>query len=168
MGIFISYLRMILLIIGVLAGIQLPGFVDQYGKSLQAHLIESERSLNEFRDEAEKFFDGSIEELIAHYQASDDRVFQEGGQSINAIFQRYQQLNKAHQEFNQNAWRAYQQAFFTPVEDIQQEVRSEFSYTVRLNPGAILFGLVSGLILAVFGELIVRLLARPFRQSQRS
>ena len=95
MGIFISYLRMVLLIIGVLAGIQLPGFVDQYGKSLQAHLIESERSLNEFRDEAEKFFDGSIEELIAHYQASDDRVFQEGGQSINAIFQRYQQLNKA-------------------------------------------------------------------------
>lgn len=166
MAIFTSYLRIILLISGVLAGIQLPGFVDQYGKSLQAHLIESERSLNEFRDEAEKFFDGSIEDLIAHYQASDDRVFQEGGQSISAIYQRNQLLEQAYRSFSQNAWSAYQQAFFTPVEDIQREVRGSFSYTVKLNPGAILFGLVSGLLLAVFGELIVRLLARPFRQSQ--
>ncbi|MDV6314857.1 DUF2937 family protein [Idiomarina sp. HP20-50] len=168
MAIFTSYLRIILLITGVLAGIQLPGFVDQYGKSLQAHLIESERSLDEFRDEAERFFDGSIEELIAHYQASDDKVFQEGGQSISVIYQRNQRLNQAYQDFSKNAWSAYQQAFFTPVDDIQREVRASFSYTVKLNPGAILFGLVSGLLLAILGELIVRLLVRPFRQSQHS
>ncbi len=168
MAIFISYLRIILLITGVLAGIQLPGFVDQYGKSLQAHLIESERSLNEFRDEAERFFDGSIEELIAHYQASDDKVFQQGGQSISAIYQRNQLLNQAYRDFSQSTWKAYQQALFMPVDDIQREVRASFSYTVKLNPGAILFGLVSGLLLAVFGELIVRLLAKPFRQSSNS
>lgn len=168
MAIFTSYLRIILLITGVLAGIQLPGFVDQYGKSLQAHLIESERSLNEFRDEAERFFDGSIEELIAHYQASDDRIFQEGGQSISAIYQRNQRLNQAYRDFSKNAWNAYQQAFFTPVDDIQREVRASFSYTVKLNPGAILFGLVSGLLLAIFGEFTVRLLAKPFRQSSHS
>ncbi|RUO73234.1 DUF2937 family protein [Idiomarina ramblicola] len=168
MAIFTSYLRIILLIIGVLAGIQLPGFVDQYGKSLQAHLIESDRSLDEFRDEAERFFDGSIEELIAHYQASDDKVFQEGGQSIGAIYQRNQQLKQAYTDFSKHAWNAYQQAFFTPVDDIQREVRASFSYTVKLNPGAILFGLVSGLLLAIFGELIVRLMVKPFRQSSRS
>lgn len=168
MAILTSYLRIILLITGVLAGIQLPGFVDQYGKSLQAHLIESERSLNEFRDEAERFFDGSIEELIAHYQASDDKVFQEGGQSISAIYQRNQRLNQAYRDFSKNALSAYQQAFFTPVSDIQREVRASFSYTVKLNPGAILFGLVSGLLLAIFGEIIVRLLAKPFRQSRHS
>jgi len=168
MAIFTSYLRIILLITGVLAGIQLPGFVDQYGKSLQAHLIESERSLDEFRDEAERFFDGSIEELIAHYEASDDKIFQQGGQSISAIYQRNQQLNQAYRNFSKNAWSAYQQAFFTPVDDIQREVRASFSYTVKLNPGAILFGLVSGLLLAILGEFIVRLLAKPFRQSQHS
>lgn len=168
MSVFTSYLRIILLIFGVLAGIQLPGFVDQYGKSLNAHLIESERSLDEFRDEAEKFFDGDIEQLIAHYEASDDVVFQEGGQSISAIYQRHQLLLRALNEFNENAWSAYIQAFVSPVADIQQEVRSDFSYTVKLSPGAILFGLVCGLVLAIIGELFIRLLARPFRRSQHS
>jgi len=159
---------MILLILGVLAGIQLPGFVDQYGKSLQAHMIESERSLSEFRDEAEMFFGGSIEKLIAHYEASDDAVFQEGGLSIKAIYQRNVELQQAYRNFNQNTWKAYQQAFFTPVDDIQSEVRDSFSYTVKLSPSAILFGLVSGFLLAVFGELIVRLLAKPFRRQDTS
>lgn len=126
MAIFTSYLRIILLISGVLAGIQLPGFVDQYGKSLQAHMIESERSLNEFRDEAEKFFDGSIEELIAHYQASDDRVFQEGGQSINAIYQRNQLLEQAYRSFSQNAWSAYQQAFLPQLRTFSARFAAAF------------------------------------------
>lgn len=168
MGVVTSYLRMILLILGVLAGIQLPGFVDQYGKSLNAHLIESEKSLDAFRDEAEKFFDGDIEELIAHYEASDDIVFREGGQSISVIYTRHQLLLSALNEFNESAWNAYTQAFISPVPDIQQEVRSDFSYTVKLNPGAILFGLVSGLVLAIVGELFIRLLARPFRRSQHN
>lgn len=168
MAIITSYLRILLLVAGVLSGIQLPGFVDQYGKSLQAHLVESERSLNEFRSEADKFFDGSIEDLVAYYQASDDRVFQEGGQSINAIYQRYQRLNTAYKSFSQSGWKAYQQAFFTPVDDIQDEVQRNFSYTVKLNPGAILFGLITGFFLAVIGELTVRLFAKPFRRLHRS
>ena len=75
MAIFFSYIRVFVLVGCSLIGIQVPGFVDQYGKSLESHLTESEIALNEFQDDADKYFNGSMERLIIRYQQNDDRVF---------------------------------------------------------------------------------------------
>ena len=47
----LDYLRLLLFTGGVLIGVQVPGFIDQYGKSLEAHLLESSQSLKEFQRE---------------------------------------------------------------------------------------------------------------------
>jgi len=174
-SIIFSYLRLILFLGGMLIGIQLPMFVDQYGKSLQAHFIESDNSLNEFRDEAATFFDGDIEKLISHYRASPDRVFQAGGGSIENIYRRYQILKRALAEFNTGSWQAYAQALFQPVTDIQREVRDSYSYAVKLDSEAIVFGLACGLIasvlvesvLHILGGVVVRLTRKPRSMRQR-
>jgi hypothetical protein len=43
-----DYLRLVLFVCGVLVGIQVPGFVDQYGQRLEAHQLEAKLSLAEF------------------------------------------------------------------------------------------------------------------------
>ena len=78
MNLFFFYIRVFVFLGVTLAGIQVPAFVDQYGKSLESHLTESRIALNEFQDDADKHFDGSIENLIAHYRDNKDQVFNEG------------------------------------------------------------------------------------------
>ena len=156
MKVILSYLRLILFIGGVLAGIQLPSFVDQYGKRLEAHYLESMNGLRQFQVDARKYFDGDMQKLIAHYREHGDPVFQDGGNSIQSIYDRHLLLETAVAAFNKDLWHAYYQAFVAPVADIQGEVLASFSYSVKLDPGAILFGLSFGFVIALFGEVIVR------------
>lgn len=159
MTLLIAYLRLVLFFGGVLVGIQLPMFVDQYGKSLESHYLESQRSVGQFRDEAIRHFGGDMNALIAHYRRSGDPVFRDGGDSLQALYDRNVELEKQLFNFRENLWSAYAQAFFTPVQDVQDEVRKNFSYAIKLDAGAIGFGLASGFLLSIMGELLLRTLA---------
>lgn len=158
MKIVFSYLRIVLFLGGLLVGIQVPGFVDQYGKSLRSHFVESEANMSEFKDDAEKYFGGDMDKLIAHYKKDKDPVFTSGGESIDSIYQRNRELKKALADFNSGTISAYFQVFFTPVKEIKGEVWKNYSYSIRLDTGAISVGLVSGLLIAVVAEIFLRII----------
>ncbi len=128
MNTFFSYIRMFVFLGGTLLGVQLPFFVDQYGKSLESHLIESQNALNTFQGDADKFFNGSLEKLILHYKKNDDQVFNAGGNSIQSIYDRNVLLKQNLFDFQSSAWRAYEQAVFHPVADVKAEVWKNYSY----------------------------------------
>lgn len=163
MNLFFSYIRMFVFFGCTLAGIQVPVFVDQYGKSLGSHLTESRISLNEFQEAADKYFDGSLEKLIAHYKENEDQVFNEGGHSIQSIYDRNLMLKSNFEQFKSSSWSAYTQALLTPVPDVRKEVWKNYSYAIQLKPGAIAFGLVMGLIFTLGIELFLRLLLKAPR-----
>lgn len=152
----LAYLRLVLFLGGVMVGVQIPGFVDQYGKSLEAHFIESQKSLLNFQQDADKYFDGDIKKLILHYKSNGDPVFYEGGDSINDVYTRNTELKEAVFGFKKSAFRAYVQVFFSPVPDIRREVWESFTYSIKLDSSAISIGLLAGLILAVLVEFLVR------------
>lgn len=156
MIILFSYLRLMLFLAGVLIGVQIPGFVDQYGKSLEAHFIESNESMREFRQDADKYFDGDIEKLISHYKKNQDPVFTAGGESINSIYTRNIILRNGLKDFKHGSLRAYSHVFLSPVTDIREEVWRNYSYSVKLDPAAISVGLLSGLAIALITEIFVR------------
>ena len=167
MRVIYSYLRLTLFIFGVLAGVQVPHFVDQYGKSLQSHYLESQRALDEFQQEADRYFDGDIKKLIAYYQASDDEIFNEGGNSISAIYQRNQQLQRALTTYRESLTNAYWQTFVAPQTEIRSEVIDGYNYAIQLTPRAIGIGLLLGFMGAVLIESLLRLLMWPLRRRKR-
>jgi hypothetical protein len=152
----LSYLRLILFLGGVLVGIQIPGFVDQYGKSLEAHLQESKINLTEFKQDADRYFGGDMKKLIVHYQQDGDPVFQGGGDSINSIYRRNVVLKDAAAGFEKSGFSAYIQTFVNPVPDIREEVWNNYTYSIKLDLSAISTGLLAGLILAVLVEFFLR------------
>lgn len=154
--VFFSYLRILLFCGFTLLGLQVPNFVTQYGDSLNAHLIEAQQSLNQFQDEADRFFHGNIEALIYHYRSSNDEVFQQGAESIQGLYQRQQLLAVHLRDFHQSAWHAYLQALATPLADIRNEVLQRFNYALQLRPQAIAFGLFTALLLMVLLESLLR------------
>lgn len=152
----LSYLRLTLFLAGVLVGVQIPGFVDQYGKSLEAHFIESNESMRQFRQDAEKYFDGDIEKLISHYKKNKDPVFTAGGESINSIYTRNIMLRNALKDFKHGSFSSYSHVFLSPVTDIRAEVWRNYTYSVKLDPTAISVGLLSGLTIALITEIFIR------------
>ncbi|MEH6579584.1 MAG: DUF2937 family protein [Amphritea sp.] len=163
----IDYLRLILFMGGVLVGIQVPGFIDQYSKSLEAHSRESTLSLEEFQADANKYFNGDLEKLISHYQSNEDPVFNTGGDSIRAIYSRNLLLGKAVEEFQRTTYSAYIHVFLHPVTQIKNEVWESYSYNILLNESAIISGLSLGVILSAITDLLVLLLISILRTLKR-
>ena len=45
----LSYLRLVLFAAGLLIGVQVPGFISDYAKRVEAHLIEAQTGLSGFQ-----------------------------------------------------------------------------------------------------------------------
>ena len=112
--------------------------------------------MQKFNEDAEKYSDGSIEQLITCYLNSHDPIFRDGGASIKSNYDRYNLLNTKLAVFKKNQWAAYTQVLLTPVKDIRAKVLNEFTYAITLAPASLVFGLVIALLITLSIESIVR------------
>jgi hypothetical protein len=183
----LEYLRLGLFVGGALIGVQIPSFVEQYGHRLESHLLESKISLEGFQLDADKYFNGNIENLIQHYAKNPDPVINDGGESIASLNSRSQFLQRSWTEFNASLQQRYWHAFVSPVNAIRAETWASFDFAVRLDVSAIIWALSLGFILSAVIELFLQLIgiaitsikssivgtrpkgnARPTRNKQRA
>ncbi|TBU93405.1 DUF2937 family protein [Phytopseudomonas dryadis] len=159
---FRSYLRLALFALGLLVGVQVPGFIDDYSKRVEAHRLESEQSLRGFRETARRFFDGDLQALVGHYRASSDAVMQSDAQSVAYLVERAELL--------ENEWQAMQGPWYRQIwhlgtaadSTLLKETYGAYRYQVLLAPEAIAWGIVSALLLAWLVEGLLVLLSMPF------
>ncbi|ABI58025.1 hypothetical protein Mlg_2685 [Alkalilimnicola ehrlichii MLHE-1] len=156
MSLFANYLRLLLFFSAALIGVQVPGFVDQYGQSLQARHAESGRSLAAFQQDAERYFEGDMARLIEHYRRSSDPVFHDGGASLQSLYDRHRALAEALAAYQSSPLQAYWQALVAPVADVREQTWTAYAYVIRLSPVAIGFGAALGVLAALLGELTLR------------
>lgn len=161
-----NYLKMALITACTLLGIQVPGFVDDYGKHLNARLIESNQSVAEFQDDADKFFGGDLNKLVSHYKKSNDDVFTEGGNSIEAVVTRNTLLKNAWGKFKSSMFGAYSQTITNPVPEVRQEVWENYSFNVLFTKSTIIIGVVIGFLCLLLFELSVFLGKKPFKRKK--
>ena len=150
-----AYLRLALFAIGLLAGVQVPGFVDQYAKRVSAHYIEVTRNFAGFQLTADQYFAGSIDALIAHHEASPDAVFKAEAQAIRALYGRLQSLTVELAAMRRSILARIVHVALQPDKEIFQETVAAYAYTVPLNEYAILSGVAAGLLLALMVEALL-------------
>lgn len=153
-GLIKKYISFISFGVALLIGIQLPTFVDEYGKNLEARYAESQNALSKFRDTANQYFDGNFEKLIQHYEQKKDPVVVEGGNSIRSIFERNQRLESAIKDFKRSMLSPYYQVVFNPILDVRKQAWENYSFTVALNQNNIIFGFIFALFLLLILELL--------------
>jgi hypothetical protein len=147
-----AYLRLVLFALGLLAGVQAPGFIDQYSKRVSAHYIEATQGFAGFQHTADLYFGGSIDALIAHHQASPDAVFKDEARSVAALHTRLQKLAQELDAMRGSLISRILHVAFQPDKDILDETIAAYSYTVPLNGEAILCGLIAALFVALLVE----------------
>jgi len=154
----LDYLKIVALLLGLLVGVQVPGFVDEYRQILESRVMESCLGLAEFQDDAELFFDGDLEQLVAYYESRDDEVIVAGGQSIRALVDRNLALKNALTQFNASLGGAYYQVFLSPLVEINEQLQASYQYSVTLNAASIGSGIGLGLLCLILLELILAII----------
>jgi hypothetical protein len=150
----------VLFALGLLIGVQVPGFLDQYSKRVSAHYIEATRNFAGFQRTADQYFGGSIEALIAHHESSSDVVFKDEAKSVAALYARLKGLALELGAMSGALPNRLFHVAFHPDEEILQETIAAYSYSVPLNLEAIFCGLVAALLLALLTEALLLALLR--------
>ncbi|MBU0620675.1 MAG: DUF2937 family protein [Gammaproteobacteria bacterium] len=151
------YLMIIVACIALLAGLQVPNFVDQYQKRVDAHLREVGVNLQPFQDIANKYFGGDMAKLIALHRNSAEKPFQEEGAAIEKMVQRKLRfeadLAALKTSLPQKAWHV----LLHGDQEILDEALGQYSYAVPLNQDAIFFGAGAALAILLAVELLLAL-----------
>ncbi len=164
-----GYLRLVVFAVGLLAGVQVPGFIDQYAKRVSAHYIEAKQNFAGFQQSADQYFNGDIGALVAHHLASPDAVFKGEAKTIEALFARIRTLAAELDAMNASSVARLVHIVVNPNREILQETVAAYAYTVPLSPGAILYGVSTGLVLSLTLELVLTgLLGLLWRQKWRA
>ena len=154
----LSYLRLVLFAAGLLIGVQVPGFLSDYTKRVEAHLIEAQTSLRGFQGTAEQFFKGDLQALVAHYRASDDPVFRSDADSLGALLTRQLALDKQFQAMQGPWYIRFLQVVLAADPDIRKETWNGYSYQILLTPEAMIWGMSGALLLSFGIECLFRLI----------
>lgn len=148
----------------LLVGIQIPNFVDQYGKRLDAHYIEVQTNLKPFQEIANQFHAGSLDALISKHRQSDDLTFRAEGDAIEKMVRRLQHFEREKREMQAPLPRQVAFLLARADPDLVEETRVNYSFGLMLDHTAVLAGLacmlVAVIVLEVFAWL-VRSLTRP-------
>jgi hypothetical protein len=145
-----DYLRIILFCSGLLVGIQIPAVVDQYAKRIDAHLTEALDVFAGFQLTADRYFESNIQDLISHYKSSDDLVFKNDATNILFISNRVTHLKSEQMALKQSALMRTAHVLFFPDNKVFQQTLEQYSYMILINPQALIWGLISGFIIAGF------------------
>jgi hypothetical protein len=158
-----DYLRLILFCGGLLIGIQIPAVVDQYAKRIDAHLTEALDVFAGFQHTADRYFEGNIQDLISHYQSSNDAVFRNDATNILFISNRVIHLKSEQIALKQSALMRTAHVLFFPDNKVFQHTLEQYSYMILINPQALIWGLISGFLIASFFDCLFYAIAYLLR-----
>ncbi len=153
----------------LLLGIQLPGFVDQYEKRVDAHFLEVSSNLKPFQNIADRFHGGSMEALIEKHEQSTDPTFHAEGAAIRKMRDRF--LRFQNEKFqlqaslpNRLLWIATQ-----ADRELIDETRRNYSFGILLDRTALIAGFSCMFMIVVLLELLASIfrLREPVRSKPR-
>ncbi|NBB58649.1 DUF2937 family protein [Pseudomonas sp. ODNR1LW] len=154
----LSYLRLVLFAAGLLIGVQVPGFINDYAKRVEAHLIEAQAGLSGFQNTANQFFKGDMQALVAHYRASEDPIFRSDADSLGNLLTRQVALDKQFQAMQGPWYIRFLQVVLAADADIRKETWNGYSYQILLTPEAMVWGMSGALLLSFGIECLFRLI----------
>ncbi|HZR35386.1 MAG TPA: DUF2937 family protein [Nevskia sp.] len=158
MSFLYRYLLILIACVALLMGIQIPSFVDQYEKRLDAHLQEVQADLKGYQDIANRDFGGSMEALIRRHKESTDMVFRDEAGPIETIYLRFLHFKEQREGLKTQLPGKVTYLLRYGDHDLLRETYASYSYTVPLDSEAIYAGFALVAIALLLAEFVLGLL----------
>jgi hypothetical protein len=167
MRVLYRYFLILIACASILLGIQIPNFIDQYEKRLDAHYKEVENNLRGYQEVADRHYRGSVAELIKKHEQSEEKASRDEAGPIRNIYERY--LRFKHEKRSLETSLAGKIAFIMAKGDREliNETYVNYSFTIPLNRSAVLAGAVSAAFVLVVVELLMMTFSWLFRSPRR-
>jgi hypothetical protein len=147
----------------ILFGIQIPSFVDQYEKRLDAHFIEVKNNLRGYQEIADRYHNGSMEALISKHEDSEDRTFREEAKPIRNMYDRYLRFKEQKSALDTNLAGKLAVIAANRDRELVDETYANYSYTVPLDKAAVFAGSLSAAVALLVIELLAATILWLFR-----
>ncbi len=151
------YLMIVVACISLLIGLQIPNFVDQYQKRVDAHLREVSINLLPFQEIANKYFSGDIRKLIELHRNSEVKPFQEEGLAIEKMVARKLRFEADLAAMQASLPQKALNILLHGDKEVIDEAMAQYSYSVPLNQDALIFGACAALVILLLLELLLAL-----------
>jgi hypothetical protein len=162
------YLLILIACAAVLGGVQVPSFLDQYAKRVDAHLAEVRVALAGYQQIADRQTGGSLEALIARHRASSDTVFKAEAAPLQTLYDRYRRF-AAEQAGLQGDWLArLRYVLLHPDRELLEETRRQYTPALTLDRSALSAGTLAALLALSIVELFAALLRALFAPRRRA
>lgn len=158
MSILYRYLIVIVACVSLLVGLQIPNFVDQYQKRVDAHLREVTVNLQPFQEIANKYFGGDFAKLIELNVKSDAKPLQEEGLAIEQMVKRKLRFEADMAALQTSLPMKALHILLHGDREILNEALAQYSYAVPLDLDALLFGAGVAIAILMCAELLFALL----------
>lgn len=156
---------MLIFTAALMFGVQLPNFVDQYVKRMEAHLNEARIQYNEYLKIAQRIPEGTIEALISKHEQSQDPTFRAEAEPLKKNVQRKQFYESEINALQGSFWSQAAHIITSADSEILKDTYNSYTANLPLNTDAVicglLFGLLASLVLETFWSMFMRLFRRP-------
>lgn len=156
-GLLYRYLIVVVACISLLAGLQVPNFIDQYQKRVDAHLREVSINLQPYQQIADKYFGGNLDKLIELHRNSGEKPFQEEGVAIAKMVQRKQRFEADLAALNASLPLKALNVLLHGDREMIDEALGQYSYAVPLNQDALAFGAGAAIAILLLVEMLLAL-----------
>jgi len=155
---FQHYLSMVVFTLGFVLGIQVPNFIDQYVKRVDAHSQEASSHLKGYQAIADLNQNGDLKALIQKHAESSDPTFREETQVIENLLAKQQRYQAEKQAMSQGWLPRIRHIVFASDREILHQTYLQYSPGVPLNLEAVAAGFSVALLLCLCLELLIALL----------
>ena len=153
---------MIIFTAGFALGVQIPNFVDQYGKRVDAHLIEASNMFAGYQALADVQQGGDINALILKHESSDDLTFRAEALLIRDLRSNIRQYRAEIIALNQSLWQGVRHIALNGSPSLRQETIENYSVNLPLNLDALTYGFIVAILLCVIWEFLLIILGAIF------
>jgi hypothetical protein len=163
MSILYRYFLIIIACISILLGIQIPNYIDQYEKRLDAHFLETKNNLRGYQEIADRYFNGSFSDLIKKHEDSEDKTFKEEAKPIKNIYDRYVRFKTEKASLETNLAGKVLFLIIKGDRELINETTTNYSFMIPLNKSAVIAGFISAAFILLIFELLIIVISRLFR-----
>ena len=166
------YISLVIFTAGFAFGVQIPNFIDQYSKRVDAHLIEATSLFSGYQALANDQQNGDINALILKHENSNDATFRAEAALIRGLqsnIVRYQEEGTA---LAAGIWPGLIHIALKGSAALRQETINSYSANLPLNFDAMTCGFIMAILFCILWELVLLalrgLLGWPRRQRYKN
>ncbi len=158
------YMLIVVACVALLLGLQIPNFVDQYQKRVDAHLREVTINLQPFQAIADKYFSGDMDKLIALHRGSLEKPFQEEGSALEQMVLRKLRFEDEIAALNVNLPLRVWHVLIQSDKELREETLAQYSYAVPMGLDVLAFAAGFALTILLLLESLLALVRFALRR----